>query len=53
MAEVRDFLAEGVGQQVVFPRLAVLGDAGLELAGAGGDDQHATVGLERRELEII
>jgi len=37
--------AEGVGEQGVLPRLDDLGDAGLELAGAGGDVQHATVGL--------
>ena len=30
--------AEGVGEQGVLPRLPVLGDAGLELSSAGGDD---------------
>ena len=30
--------AEGVGQQSVLPGLTVLGDAGLELSGSGGDD---------------
>ena len=34
----------------MLPRLTVLGDAGLELAGAGGDDQHAAVSLEREEI---
>merc|ERR1712155_361880 len=37
---------KGVGQQSVLPGLAVLGDAGLELSGSGGDDKHAAVSLE-------
>merc|ERR1719219_656916 len=36
---------EGVGQQRVLPGLAVLGDAGLELASSGGDDEHSAVSL--------
>merc|ERR1719150_1645905 len=36
---------QGVGQQSVLPGLTVLGDAGLELAGSGGNDEHAAVGL--------
>ena len=36
---------EGVGEEGVLAGLAVLGDAGLELAGAGGDDEDAAVGL--------
>merc|ERR1719510_794421 len=36
---------EGVGQQSVLSGLTVLGDAGLELASSGGDDQHSTVSL--------
>ena len=47
MAEVRDFLAEGVGQQVVFPRLAVLGDAGLELTSTSRNDQDTAIGLNQ------
>merc|ERR1719325_394905 len=36
---------EGVGEQGVLPGLPVLGDTSLELAGAGGDDEHTTVSL--------
>ena len=37
--------AQSVGQQSVLPGLTVLGDAGLELSGSGGDDEHAAVRL--------
>ena len=37
---------KGVGQQSVLPGLTVLGDAGLELSGSGGDDKHAAVSLQ-------
>merc|ERR1712087_729446 len=36
---------EGVGEQGVLPGLTVLGDAGLELSGSGGDDEHSAVSL--------
>merc|ERR1719220_314908 len=36
---------EGVGEEGELAGLAVLGDAGLELTGAGGDDEDAAVGL--------
>ena len=38
---------EGVGEESVLPGLTVLGDPGLELTGAGGDDKDAAVGLGR------
>merc|ERR1740129_1226163 len=36
---------EGVGEQGVLPGLAVLGDAGLELSGSRGDDEHSAISL--------
>ena len=36
---------EGVGEEGVLPGLAVLGDASLELTGAGGDDENSAVSL--------
>merc|ERR1740122_864092 len=36
---------EGVGEEGVLPGLAVLGDAGLELTSAGGDDENSAVSL--------
>merc|ERR1719225_1666299 len=36
---------EGVGEESVLPGLAVLGDAGLELTSAGGDDENSAVSL--------
>jgi len=42
--------AEGVGKQGVLPGLPALGDASLKLTGAGGDDQHAAVSLEKNHL---
>merc|ERR1719219_1868809 len=36
---------EGVGQQGVLSGLTVLGDASLELASSGGDDEHSAVSL--------
>ena len=37
--------SQGVSQQGVFSGLTVLGDASLELTGAGGDDEHTTISL--------
>merc|ERR1712106_260922 len=37
--------SKGVSQQGVFSGLTVLGDASLELTGAGGDDEHTTISL--------
>jgi len=36
---------EGVGKQSVLTSLAILGDTGLELTGAGGDDENSAIGL--------
>ena len=38
---------EGVGEEGVLPGLAILGDASLELTGAGGDDENSAVSLYR------
>ena len=38
--------AEGVGEESMLAGLAVLGDTGLELTDAGGDDEHTAIGLE-------
>ena len=42
---------EGVGEQGVLPGLAVLGDAGLELSGSGGDDEHSAVSLNIKKSD--
>jgi len=36
---------EGVGEQSVFTSLTILGNTGLELTGAGSDDENGAVGL--------
>ena len=40
---------EGVGEEGVLPGLPVLGDAGLELTSAGGDDENSAVSLNKIE----
>mmetsp|Transcript_27789 Transcript_27789/g.88213 ORF Transcript_27789/g.88213 Transcript_27789/m.88213 type:complete len:440 (+) Transcript_27789:3276-4595(+) len=37
--------AEGVGEESVLAGLAILGDTGLELTSAGGDDEEGDIGL--------
>ena len=37
----------------MFARLAVLGNARFELAGAGGDDQHRAVSLRRTRDHVL
>ena len=45
--------AEGVGEEGVLAGLAVLGDAGLELASAGGDDEDAAIGLRGARDHVL
>ena len=40
---------EGVGEEGVLPGLPVLGDAGLKLTSAGGDDKNSAVSLNKIE----
>ena len=42
--------SQGVSQQGVLSGLTILGDASLELASAGSDDQYTTISLELRSF---